>query len=250
MLVTFIKAADASNRAVMADTDDASVAFAHEAEQASDALQRDIEALEPKLRGLGYSAEIGLLNEFASRYAKYRELDRRILDLAVENTNLKGQRLSFGAGQEAADSFRDALEAVVPAASADKWRVEALVARAVATVREIQVLQAPHIADADEAVMSRLEKRMSGSEASARAAVAELGPLIAPAARPRLTAATTSLDTFVKVNAQIIALSRRNTNVQSLALSLDQKRTVIAACEDSLRALRDALAKRSPRGTR
>ena len=250
MLVTFIKAADASNRAVMADTDDASVAFAHEAEQASDALQRDIEALEPKLRGLGYSAEIGLLNEFASRYAKYRELDRHILDLAVENTNLKGQRLSFGAGQEAADSFRDALEAVVPAASADKWRVEALVARAVATVREIQVLQAPHIADADEAVMSRLEKRMSGSEASARAALAELGPLVAPGSRPRLTAATTSLDTFIKVNAQIIALSRRNTNVRSLALSLDQKRTLIAACEDSLRALRDALAKRSARGTR
>ena len=37
MLVTFIKAADASNRAVMADTDEASVAFAREAEQALDA---------------------------------------------------------------------------------------------------------------------------------------------------------------------------------------------------------------------
>ena len=98
--------------------------------------------------------------------------------------------------------------------------------------------------------MSRLEKRMSGSEASARAALAELGPLVAPASRPRLTAATTSLDTFITVNAQIIALSRRNTNVRSLALSLDQKRTLIAACEDSLRALRDALAKRSARGTR
>src|SRR6202030_158015 len=93
-----------------------------------------------------YSDEIRLLNEFVGRFAKYRELDRRILDLAVENTNLKAQRLSFGPGQEAANSFRDSLEAVVPSLPArDKWRVEALVARAVATVREIQVLQAPHI---------------------------------------------------------------------------------------------------------
>ena len=52
------------------------------------------------------------------------------------------------------------------------------------------------------------------------------------------------------VNAQIVALSRRNTNVRSLALSLGQKRTLTAACEDSLRALEDALAKRGFTATR
>ena len=46
------------------------------------------------------------------------------------------------------------------------------------------------------------------------------------------------------LNGQIIALSRRNTNVRSLALSLDQKRALTATCEESLRALQDALAKR------
>jgi hypothetical protein len=45
------------------------------------------------------------------------------------------------------------------------------------------------------------------------------------------------------LNAQIIGLSRRNTNVRSLALSLDQKRNLIAPCEQGLRALRDAMAK-------
>lgn len=251
LLVHFTKAADAANRAVMADTDEASVAFAREAEQEIEAAQKDADALGPTLQGLGYTNETRLLNEFVVRFAEYRALDRRILDLAVENTNLKAQRLSFGPAQEAADTFRDALRAVAPADPAkDRWQVEALVATAVETVREIQVLQAPHIADADEAVMTRMEKRMATSETSARNALRTLATLVQPASRPRLAAATAALDQFVSLNAQIIALSRRNTNVRSLALSLDQKRTLIAACEESLHALHDALAKRGYTGTR
>ena len=184
LLVQFTKAADAANRAVMADTDEASVAFARDAEQAKQAVQTNIDALQPILLGLNYSEETRLLQEFVTRFAAYQELDRRILGLAVENTNLKAQRLSFGPAQEAADSFRDSLEAVVPLdAAKDTWRVKALVATAVMTVREIQVLQAPHVAEADDAVMTRMEKRMATSEAAARAALATLAPLVQPASR-------------------------------------------------------------------
>ena len=123
-------------------------------------------------------------------------------------------------------------------------------ATGVLTVREIQVLQAPHIADADDAVMTRMEKRMATSEAAARSALARLAPLVQPASRPKLAAAAAALDRFMAVNAQIIVLSRRNTNVRSLALSLDQKGKLTGACEDSLRALREALAKRGFTGTR
>jgi hypothetical protein len=52
------------------------------------------------------------------------------------------------------------------------------------------------------------------------------------------------------VNAQIIALSRRNSHVRSLALSLNQKGKLAGACEDSLRALRHALENRGFTGTR
>ena len=191
LLVQFTKGADAANRAVMADTDEKSVAFAREAEQATQAVQKDIDALGPILQELGYADETRLLEAFVSRFAEYRALDRRILDLAVENSNLKAQRLSFGPAQEAADAFRDALEAVVPSVPAkDTWHVEALVATAVATVREIQVLQAPHIADADEAVMTRMEKRMATSETAARKALETLDEprpaCVAAAARRRL----------------------------------------------------------------
>lgn len=245
LLVQFTKAADAANRAVMADTDELSVAFAREAEQAKQSVQKDVDALAPILRELGYADETRLLQEFVGRFAEYSALDRRVLDLAVENTNLKAQRLSFGPAQEAADAFQDALEGLTRSVPAkDLWRVKALVATAVAGVREIQVLQAPHIADPDDAAMTRLEQRMTTSEGEARSALESLAALVPPASHARLAAATAALDRFMGVNAQVIALSRRNTNVRSLALSLDQKRKLIAPCEDSLRALRDALAKR------
>ena len=54
----------------------------------------------------------------------------------------------------------------------------------------------------------------------------------------------------MSLNAELVALSRRNSDVRSLALSLGQKRMVTAACEESLQALQAALAKRGLGGTR
>jgi hypothetical protein len=245
LLVQFTKAADAANRAVMADTDDASIAFAHEAAQAKQSVQRDVEALGPMLERLHYTAEAGILQEFTNRLASYEALDRGILDLAVENTNLKAQRLSFGPGQTSADAMRDALEPVAASVPAkDTWRARALVATAVAAVRDIQALQAPHIAEADDAAMARLEQRMTASEGTARGALETLATIVPPGPRSRLDVAKAALDQFMKANADILALSHRNTNVRSLALSLTQKPALVAACEERLRALNDALAKR------
>jgi hypothetical protein len=159
--------------------------------------------------------------------------------------------LSFGSAAEAADAFRAALESVAPLdASKNAWQVKALVATAISNVREIQVLQAPHIAEPTDAAMTRLETDMHASEAAARAALEALGPLVQPASRSHLTSATAALDRFMKLNAQITVLSRRNTNVVSLALSLNQKGKLTAACEESLQALRDAVGRRGLSGTR
>ena len=243
--VQFTKAADAANRAVMADTDDASVAFAHEAEQAKQAVQKDVAALGPMLQSLHYTEETQALQEFASRFAAYDTLDRQILDLAVENTNLKAQRLSFGPAQDAADAFRDALDAVAPSVPPnDTWRARALVATAMSAVREIQALQAPHIAEPDDAAMARLEKRMAASEAAARSALDTLATIVPPGSRSKLATAKAAFDQFLKVHAEILVLSHRNTNVRSLALSLTEKPALTQACEERLRALNDALAKR------
>jgi len=249
LLVQFARVVDGGNRAVMADTDEASIAFARETEQTTQLVQRDVEALKPVLAGLGYSQEARLLEDFQQRFSEFRALDTTILGLTVENTNLKAQRLSFGPAQQAADAFRDALEPITRSVPTQApWRVAALAATAVAAVREIQALQAPHIAEPEDPVMGALEERMMTAEATARAALQAIDGLLPSESRPRLSAATAALDRFMSANAEIIRLSRRNSNVRSLALSLGQKRTLTARCEETLRSLQDALEQRSLSG--
>ena len=249
--VQFSKAADAANRAVMADTDEASIAYAREADQTKAAIRAEVASLGGHLRGLGYTAEIKTLDEFGDHFSQYEALDRGILELAVENTNLKAQRLSFGPAREAADAFRDGL-GVVAASTAPKerCRVDALVAKAVIAVREVQVLQAPHIAESDDAAMSRLEAQITALQATAREAVHELPEIVDPKMLAQVDIAVAALGRFEDVTKEIVRLSRRNSNVRSLELSLRQKPAVTAACDESLRAIQDALAKKAFTATR
>jgi hypothetical protein len=248
LLVEFTKASGASNRAVMADTDAASVAFAHEAALAKQAVHKDAASLRPLLAELRYTDETRLLDTFERQFAAYEALDRQILDLAVENTNLKAQRLSFGAAHAAAEAFAQAVDGVTPAKATDAWRVKAAAATAISALREIEVLQAPHIAAADDASMAGFEARMKAQETIVRNSLGGLSPLVDAPSHKRLAAATGALNRFMDVNTEIVGLSRQNTNVRSLALSLDQQRKMTGPCEDTLRALRAALDTHGYRG--
>ena len=240
--VQFTRAADASNRAVMADTDEASTASAHEAGQATLAVQRDIAALGAILEEFGDRTEAAQLDQFKTRFDEYRKLDDTILPLAVENTNIKAQRLAFGPAQMAVDTFRQAVDAAARPAAAKNPRVDALAARASAALLEAQVMQARHIAESDEKAMTKMEAAMLASAATARKAIDALRGQLPPAAGTQLTAAAAALDAFTAANAEIVSLSRRNSNVRSLALSLGKKRTVTAECDALLQALEEALA--------
>ena len=249
--VQFTQAVDASNRAVMADKDDLSAAAADEARRAREVVERDVQKLRPMVESLGYRDDLKLLEEFNASFDEYRRLDDEILSLAIENTNLKAQRLSFGAARDAAAAFGTALDAAIKGnPSKDKCKVEAIAARARTAVLEIQVMQAPHIAEPEDAVMTRLESEMDASASAARKALDELRAALAPAAAPQLDIAGAALTRFLSVHAEIVKLSRRNTNVRSLALSLGRKRTVSATCETRLQAFETALGRHAFTATR
>ena len=251
MRVELHRSAGAAQRAVMADTDEASAEAAHEAEEATQALERELSSLGPILTGLHAADEERLLQDFAKIFAESRELDRTLLPLAVENTNAKAQRLAFGPAREAADAFRDRLsDAVRSARGADATRAELLAARAELGVREIQALEAPHIAEAEDEAMTSLEEQMAASEAAARGSLAELASLLGPAAREALGSARAELDHFAELQKQIVSLSRQNTDVRSLAVALGNKRRLTAACDATLAALQEVLSKRGSRATR
>ena len=248
--VGFTRASDATNLAVMAHSEEASTKFAHEAESRMQAVQHDVEHLGPLLASLMFSHESELLERFNRQLATCRTLDQEILKLAVANDNLKAQRLSFGPAQKAADEFQSALDQIPRKASGDPSQVDALAFKALAALRQIQVLQAPHIAEPRDDVMTTLEKQMAAAEAETRSALQSLALLTAANGKAEVNAAQLALTHFLDYHRQIIAFSRGNSNVRSLALALGQRRRLTATCEDTLKALTQALSKRGFRATR
>lgn len=244
-------AATASIRAVMAKTDPESIGYAREAEQAKQALKKDVETMLPKLRELSYVQEAQLLEAFSQHFAEYEAIDRSILELAVENTNLKAQQLSFTPAWETGNRLRAALEAVARTTPPkNRCRVDSLIASAVQAVLEIQVLHAPHIAESSEAAMAAMEKEMTDRMTAAQDALSALSSLIEPSAQDQLKAAMNALAQFQSIHLEVIKLSRRNSNARSLELALGQERALTATCDTSISALQAALAKAGVRPTR
>ena len=97
--------------------------------------------------------------------------------------------------------------------------------------------------------MTKMEDQMAQADRDARRALADLQPLV-PKGESALTDANTALNQLKTVNDEIIRLSRRNTNVRSLALSLGQKHSLRARCEAALQALSDSLAQHEFKATK
>jgi len=245
------RSAGSAQQAIMADTDESSSEFVSDARQASVALEADLAGIEPIVSQIGSTDEVRLVQEVRTAFGRLQEIDRTLLELAAENTNAKAQRLAFGPAREAADALRSHLDGAVRAApSAQALRAQLLAARVQLGVREIQALQAPHIAEADDAVMAALEQQMAESEASARAALAELSQVLGAAGAKELGAAREQLDHFAQTQRELIALSRANSDVRSLAVALGERRTLTAACDAALTSLQEELAKHGLHATR
>jgi hypothetical protein len=235
----------------MAETDDSATAAAEEARRARQVVERDIQTLRATLESLRYPDDLRYLGNFEARFREYQRLDDEILPLSVENTNLKAQRLSFGSSREAAQSFQAALEKTIGASPAKAaCCAEAVAAKARIAILEIQVLYAPHIAEAQDAAMTVMETQMTAAAERARKSLDELRGMLRSTPSAQLDAASAALDRFLSIHKEIITLSRRNSDVRSLALSLGEKRKVTAECEAHLQALESALAKHEFTATR
>jgi hypothetical protein len=246
--VQFTKAVDASDRAVMADTDEGALAAANESRQATEAAQGELDRLRALVESLGYSDEQGILAALRLRLDEYRTMDAELLPLAVENSNVRAQRLSFGPAADAANAFRQSLAAAAQGAK-ERCCIEAMSLRATVAVLEIQVLHAPHIAEASDEAMDRLEARMAAAESVARRSLQELTSAL-PAQQAHLREATAALERFSGIHRELVTLSRRNSDVRSLALALGRKRQVAASCEEHIVALKAALSKHEFTATR
>lgn len=252
LLLQFRSATDATNRTVMAAGTPAAAGFARQADAAIAAIEEHAATIRPPLEGMRYRDELGLLDRFQAQFDDYRKRDRQIQELLADSSNVKARQIAFGPADEAANTIEQALQAAAADVSppAAKWHALALAGTVTTAVRTIQVLQWRHIPESEAAVMDALDRQIAAAEGEARTALQRLAAIVPASSRPALAAATTAVDRFVLLNADLTQQSRRNSNVHALALVLGEQGAVVARCEDTLRALQDALAKRGFSGTR
>ena len=252
MRINLLRAIEAEKSSVMAETDEDSRMFADRARQASDLVETERLELEPIIRTEHLAEESRLFEQFNICWQEFRRLDHIILDLAVQNTNLKAAALSRTEGFDAMDRFEKHLSFLITAHSTPGScsPVPDMAYKALVAALKILSLHPTHIQEASDTQMDELERTMKAEEDIASANLASLSPLVRDSERDALSRATAAFDDFLKVTNELVRLSRANTNVKSLALSLGKKRVIALECEDALTALNEKVQSRTFKATR
>jgi hypothetical protein len=252
MRVGLSASADAEKNAVLAESDEESVDFADQARRSGAAVEEARTKLAPLIEAGGVAKEKELFQRFSIAWEELRRTDDEILRLAVLNSNLKAARLSYGPALDTLARFEQGLSGLMEQAgsSPDGRTVERLCCRAAIAAYKIQALQAPHIAEANEGRMEELERRMGENHEAVRNSLASLAQVPGLAGSPKLAEAGAAYADYGRIVAQIVELSRQNTNIRSLALSLGRKRNLQAQCEDALAALDESIRARGFKATR
>jgi hypothetical protein len=191
----------------------------------------------------GTQGESELLAEFTRAFIEFRRIDDDLLALAVKNTNVKAYALAFGPAAAALKEMNAALSRLVGAnTDIPEAKTTLLLAFGAETsALRIQALLPPHIAEENDAKMDELEARMATEDAQVRKNLAGLIAIPRFSSDPELATATARYTEFSELKKQIFALSRENTNVRSLSISLNQKRKVMLVCQAALGALQQAI---------
>ena len=122
--------------------------------------------------------------------------------------------------------------------------------QAIIATLKISNLQAPHISESSDEKMTVIELAMRAEEEKAIVSLKGLSSLIQGQGKSSLDEATAAFAEFMKVNAEVVRLSRQNSNVKSMEISLGQKRKLTAECEDDLNSLQEIVRSRDFKGTK
>ena len=245
MRAALASASEAEKSAVMAATDQESETFANQARAATATLRQEREQLSGLLGAGGSPRTKDLLAQFSKTLADLERVDRNLLNLAVQNTKLKAYQLAFGPAGEALQEADDALSHLVTeradSNSPEDKKVIRLADDARISALRIQTLLPPHIAEESDQKMDELEVRMTHEDQAIRKGLADLAAIPGLADDKDVATATACYGRYTEIRSQILKLSRENTNVRSLTISLNEKRRAMFLCQDALSALEQAI---------
>ena len=190
----------------------------------------------PSVRIRASSAVISA-SDASGMWTKSSDWMRKTAVAAVANTNLKALRLLTREGSATLDRFIAAVDTMTGSTD-DVVAVRALAATATSVAR-IQSLLFVHIPEASDTEMTALEARMRALGETVDAQL-KSGTTALPASSAKADAAQAWAD-YQRMSAEVIRLSRLNTNVISFDVSTHEKRTATQACLDALAGLRDSI---------
>jgi hypothetical protein len=191
----------------------------------------------------GTHGEKELFNQFSEFFAEFQRIDNDLLNLAVKNTNIKAYSLAFGPAGAALNKMNTALSRLIASntGSPEEKQVMLLAYGIEISGLRLQTLIPPHIAEESDQKMDKLEALMSREDKQVRKNLDELAALSKLKQNVDLATAVSSYARFSKIKTRILALSRENTNIKSLSISLNQKRKAMLLCQDTLNRLQQAI---------
>ena len=111
---------------------------------------------------------------------------------------------------------------------AEDVRIIKPASHALISVLKISNLQAPHINAAGNEQMDQIESAMKTEEENVKMSLSALSEFSDDRSRASLDEGRAAFAEFMAVNAEIIRLSRQNSNIKSMELSLGRKRKAAA----------------------
>ncbi len=246
MRVNLYKSVEMEKSAVMARTDEESQDFAGQSFASSASVEQDLIQIQSLIDATALQDEVKLINEFKNCWAEFRKLDQVILGLAVQNTNLKATTLSHGKGAETLLRFELALKDVMRLnlQTPKEDRVAGSAWHAIAAGAQILNMHNSHIAEITNEKMDQIDIQIKMEEKEVLQSLEELLGIVDLKNQDALLLAKVAFFEFMEVTATVQDLSRKNSNVKSLELSIGKKRMISTQCAEVLAAFQNAVKNR------
>jgi hypothetical protein len=136
------------------------------------------------------------------------------------------------------------------ASSTKDNQIAELVCKAITAGLKIHYLHAPHIAAANDDQMDKIEAAIKQYDDLIKRSLSKLKRLVPEEKQASLREAEAAYGDLARVTAEVLDLSRQNTNIKSFELSVGRKRKVTAQCDEILMNLQEAVRSKAFTGTR
>lgn len=250
--ILLLSAIRAEKNAVISPTDAVTLRFVSEAQKAVMELQSLLPKLQELIDSSPDSGEQQQLSEFQRNWQLFTANHKEVLDLAVQNTNVKGHALLRGEIAEQLEAIEGVLAAVrlrqeaqaksqepsgdSPQSSVSR-QLDQHLCNSIIACHEILNLLYAHLYSVQESEMSQLETQIAAAQSTLDTSLQQAKLLVADVDRPDVNQAIAEIQPLRKIVRQLQELSRTNSNARSAELTLTKTVSLANECDGSLARL-------------